>query len=1476
MKKFLLSLLIAISTFSFSQNFQWVKDLSDSDPENFSVQDIEIGPSGHVYVLANFSGTIDLAPGANEYNITSLGGEDFFIAKYTASGQFYNAFVSGNDGQYNATSVSSDELAYDMTISSSGDIYVTGSFENDYYFAPYVQGSSIESDCSRNMFVAKFSDNLGYQWVSTPYECFEDMEISTIEGRKIFYHAPNDEVFVAGKFTGDISFTSSSSIYSSDSNQDLFFGKVDGNGTYSWAKALKSSTDQIENIGGILVHPDYNYIYLAGDFRGTLDMNPTASTLNITSNGGSDIFMGFFTSSGANFSSTYYGNIGTSSYETCSGMDMDSEGNIYLSSNLYQYRTMDLNMKSGTENISSGVGNDAFIVKYNYLLDYQWNIQMDGSQNNSLQGGIGIDSDDNICVQGWFYGNCDFNSNGTAYNLSAGSNIDLFFGKYNSAGEKLIIHKIGDELSNTTGDMKLGVSKHTSDMVIFGKYSTTQDFDGGIGETYSTPINHYNGRYFAKYSDCTPSTIISQPNSDYTCEGNEVSLGFNASGTSLSYQWYKDTSPIDDGYTIFGNVIGANTSTLIIDNVNINTDEIYKCEVSSSCDDIISTDYTNISVDLEPSISGHPSAITSCQGNDIDFTVTAQNATSYQWLVNNGSGNFQAISNNAEYSGTQTSTLTVIDINPNQSYYQFKCVVEGVCDPETHSNPATLIVNPTPNIQSNPSNTSVCEGSSTTFSVSTNGNGLNYQWEASANGTNFVSLSDNVNYSGTQSSILTISSVLSNMNNYQYKCVVSGSCGSDMSSTAAILTVNNLAILSTHPIDTEECEYEDITYSVNASGDDLNYRWQENNGSGWNNLNNGGSYSNVTNPSLNISYLDPSLSGNQYRCLITSTCSPNIYSNTANLTVSTTPDLSINSSEGSDFCDGETSVLSITGGNTDYTYQWKRNYSDLIGSNNDDLIIGQSGIYSVYAENLIGCSSESDPININVHALPNANITTIGNSEFCEGGYAELIVPSGNGYTYLWYNNTDIILGASSNSLITTESGNFNANVTSIYGCENNSSIVSITSNPLPAVTLSSSNIEICEGEMESIMVDNNSNYVYQWKQNNLNISGANSYSLEITENGLYNVQVMNSNTGCAYTSSYASAIVNQLPTPELQANSVLTYCVADQVSLSTSETYSTYFWQDGTNNSTLNITDPGTYYVTVSDNNGCEASDEILIVEQLVATPNICMVTVDTAVNKNLIVWENTPNITGIASYNVYKLVNSSYQLLGNILYNDTTQFLDLTSEPSIHSDKYVIASVDSCGNIGAYSPYHQTMNLSIVDGSGDALSLIWTKYIDEADINNPTEYEIYRGVGSLNYFASITGGLSDYNYNIPTTTGDESFIIIVQRPIGCSPLNNSRASGGPYYQSSSNIEDEGLIDTKVSQLDTDKFTIYPNPSTDYAIIKTSLTNGTIKLFNALGIMVFMDENVDLRSYKLELKQLPRGTYVTDVGHLKMKLILK
>src|ERR1019366_362395 len=124
-----------------------------------------------------------------------------------------------------------------------------------------------------------------------------------------------------------------------------------------------------------------------------------------------------------------------------------------------------------------------------------------------------------------------------------------------------------------------------------------------------------------------------------------------------------------------------------------------------------------------------------------------------------------------------------------------------------------------------------------------------YQWQESQNGgSTWNGLSNGAIYSTVTTATMNLTAAPNTMNAYQYRCLVSGTCTTAATSSAATLNFNTVPSVSAGPSSSIICPNGNTSFSVTASGTDISYQWQEsqNNGSTWNNLTNASVYSNVT------------------------------------------------------------------------------------------------------------------------------------------------------------------------------------------------------------------------------------------------------------------------------------------------------------------------------------------------------------------------------------------------------------------------------------------------------------------------------------------------------------------------------------------------------------------------------------------------------------------------------------------------------
>ncbi len=339
-------------------------------------------------------------------------------------------------------------------------------------------------------------------------------------------------------------------------------------------------------------------------------------------------------------------------------------------------------------------------------------------------------------------------------------------------------------------------------------------------------------------------------------------------------------------------------------------------------------------------------SISTCKSSS-SYTISA-----YEWQSSNDNSTWaKAIGG----SGVTTSSYTPPSLTATK-YYRCKITVTGTCTGITspyNTASVQITVNSATAITSNPSNQSVCAGSTATFIVLATGTSLTYQWQSCATATGTYS-----SISGATSTSYAVNASPAN-NGYYYKCQVSGSCGAAKTSNYASLTVNSLPSITSNPSDQSVCLGSTATFSVSATGSGLTYQWQKSGSIGMTIYNNT-PISGATSSSYSFT---PSLDDNNftYRCIVSNSCSAT--SNPATLRVSSPLNFSYTSSKTSatydtSLCSGEytSATIDITnraGGESKSVPGLEYNYS-LLSSDN-----ASAYARSFYNEFLYSCTEGS-------------------------------------------------------------------------------------------------------------------------------------------------------------------------------------------------------------------------------------------------------------------------------------------------------------------------------------------------------------------------------------------------------------------------------------------------------------------------------------------------------------------------------------
>lgn len=228
----------------------------------------------------------------------------------------------------------------------------------------------------------------------------------------------------------------------------------------------KSMGSTATDVGINIVADNYGHIYIAGDFSGTVDFDPGPGIANLTSTTGSVFLLKLDTS--GNY--IWAKKMSTSSYNKGMSLTIDP-----ASGNLVVTGAFTATTDFGTINLTSNGSRDLFLTKIDTAGNFLWAKNIGGTGADQSTGNVsGIDLAGNIYLGGSFTGTVDFNPGAGVTSLTAQGGDDGFVAKFNSAGDFIWVKQFGgsaaDEVTNVKAD-KVG------NVYCVGSFSNTIDAD---------------------------------------------------------------------------------------------------------------------------------------------------------------------------------------------------------------------------------------------------------------------------------------------------------------------------------------------------------------------------------------------------------------------------------------------------------------------------------------------------------------------------------------------------------------------------------------------------------------------------------------------------------------------------------------------------------------------------------------------------------------------------------------------------------------------------------------------------------------------------------------------------------------------------------------------------------------------------------------------------------------------------------------
>lgn len=258
------------------------------------------------------------------------------------------------------------------------------------------------------------------------------------------------------------------------------------------------------------------------------------------------------------------------------------------------------------------------------------------------------------------------------------------------------------------------------------------------------------------------------------------------------------------------------------------------------------------------------------------------------------------------------------------------------------------------------------------------------------------------------------------------------------------------------------------------------------------------------------------------------------------------------------------------------------------GATTSQLVVYTEGLYSITATDAYGCTVSKS---ITLFYFPGAEPVIQGPLTVCEGSTATLSLSTVFSF-YRWSN------GSTGPTIDIVPPATVSVTVTNGFLCEGVAEVTVGVSDQLTPVIIATP--EPCSG---TYVLDAGTGYpVYAWS------NGATGQTQTVSQSGLYSVTVSDG-AGCTGVAQ-VNIQIPDLPTVSISGPAIL--CPGATAVLQATSGFANYIWSNGAGTPSALAGQPGTYAVTVTDQNGCTDAAQIQVLPGTADTTRLQVQTCD------------------------------------------------------------------------------------------------------------------------------------------------------------------------------------------------------------------------------------------------------------------------